>query len=129
MNEAGAVKVTGLDHVNIRTYDVPASAQFYADVLGLEPRSPPVALPPEKSRWLCDTSGQAVIHLFNAEHTQGSTGPIDHVALRCSGKAALIARLEARGLAYDVFQASPEHTLLFTRDPHGVLLELNFHGE
>lgn len=121
--------VVALDHVNIRTADVDASARFYAELLGLEPRATPMPLPPEKARWLFDHAGHPIIHLFNAEIQPGSTGPIDHVALRCSGKAELIEKLRKRGLHYDVYEASAELTLIFVRDPHGVLLELNFTGE
>jgi hypothetical protein len=33
------------------------------------------------------------------------------------------------GAQFDVFEASAELTQVFTRDPHGILLELSFHGE
>jgi catechol 2,3-dioxygenase-like lactoylglutathione lyase family enzyme len=42
------VKVNSLDHVNIRTHDVAASAQFYVQVLGLTARSGPAPLPPDQ---------------------------------------------------------------------------------
>ncbi|CAN7588791.1 VOC family protein [Phenylobacterium sp. LjRoot225] len=123
------MRVTGFDHVNIHTDDLPASVRFYSELLGLEPGSAPMGLPPEKARWLCDAEGRAIIHLFNGDVTPGPTGPIDHLALRCAGKAELLDKLIQRGTKFDVFEASPEHTLVFTRDPHGVLLELNFYGE
>jgi catechol 2,3-dioxygenase-like lactoylglutathione lyase family enzyme len=121
--------VVALDHVNIRTGDVDASARFYAELLGLKPGATPVPLPPDKARWLFDHAGHPIIHLFNGEFQPGSTGPIHHVALRCSGKAELIERLTRRGTHFDVHEASAELTLIFMRDPNGVLLELSFLGE
>jgi len=123
------MQVSGLEHVNIHTDDIEASVRFYAEVLGLTARNAPMGIAPEKARWLCDAEGRPIIHLFAGEVTPGPTGPIDHVALRCAGKAELLAALAARGSKVDVFEASATHTLVFTRDPHGVLLELNFHDE
>jgi catechol 2,3-dioxygenase-like lactoylglutathione lyase family enzyme len=123
------MRVAALDHVNIHTDDVPGTARFYAELLGLRPGNPPGSFPPEQAQWLFDTEGRAIIHLFRGDYTRGSTGPIHHVALRCSGKAELLERLTRRGAKFDVHEASPELTLVFTRDPHGILLELNFFGE
>jgi catechol 2,3-dioxygenase-like lactoylglutathione lyase family enzyme len=121
--------VESLDHINIHTDDVPGTAAFYADLLGLEARPTPGGFSPEKARWLYDGGGRAIIHLFAGPVTPGPTGPIHHVALRCAGKAEMIARLEQRGAKYDVHEASAELTQIFTRDPHGILLELNFADE
>ena len=123
------MRVAAFDHVNIHTGDVPGTARFYADLLGLEPQNTPGSFPPEKAQWLVDGEGRAIIHLFAGKLTPGPTGPIHHIALRCSGKAELIERLKNRGAQFDVFEASAELTQVFTRDPHGILLELSFHGE
>jgi catechol 2,3-dioxygenase-like lactoylglutathione lyase family enzyme len=123
------MRVTALDHVNIHTDDIAGAVRFYTELLGLEPKNAPMGLPPEKARWLCDADGRAIIHLFNGDVTPGATGPIDHVALRCVGKAEVLGQLAKLGTRFDVFEASSEHTLVFTRDPHGVMLELNFYGE
>ena len=77
--------VAALDHVNIRTDDVAASALFYVEVLGLEPRNTPTPLPPEQARWLFNHAGQPIIHLYRGEHTPGSTGPI--ITSRCAARA------------------------------------------
>lgn len=124
------MRVNALDHVNIRTRDVVASAQFYADVLGLEPRNGPASLPADQVRWLYDANDRAIIHLFRHDCAPGSTGPIHHVALSCSGKEALLERLRARGAEYSLNEVpSIGLTQVFTYDPHGVLLELNFLGD
>lgn len=124
------MRVNALDHVNIRTRDVAASARFYADLLSLEPHNGPPPLPPEQVQWLHDASGRPIIHLYRHDCPPGSTGPIHHVALNCSGKEALLERLRARGAEYSLNEVpSIGLTQVFTYDPHGVLLELNFSGD
>ena len=120
--------VTALDHVNIRTRDVHASARFYADLLGLEARGGPAPFPPDQVQWLYDTEGRAIIHLNNiAPVGEGSTGAIDHVALACTGIGEVLELLKRIGAEFQVNEVpSMGLTLVFTRDPHGVLLELNF---
>lgn len=125
--------VNALDHVNIRTRDIAASARFYAELFDLEVRNGPASMTAEQVQWLCDRSGRAIIHLVQHDDEKGapgSTGPIDHVALHCSGKRELIERLKQRGAEFGVHEvAIAGRTLVFTRDPHGIMLELNFDGD
>jgi catechol 2,3-dioxygenase-like lactoylglutathione lyase family enzyme len=123
------MQVNALDHVNIRSRDVPASARFYAELLGLERRNGPGSFAPEKVQWLCDSQGRAIIHLFGYDCAPASTGPIHHVALSCSGKSVMLDRLKQRGMKFDMHEASASLTQIFVTDPHGVLLELNFAGD
>src|SRR6185503_2222904 len=82
LNRRRLMRVSGIDHVNISTQDVEASARFYADVLDLDPRiAAGGRMTPEQGRWLFDHEGQAIIHLRKFEADGSSTGPIDHVAL------------------------------------------------
>jgi hypothetical protein len=55
------------------------------------------------------------------------TSSIHHIALNCSGYDGLIARLDARGMdrRVNVIEAVGLRKV-FTMDPNGVLLELNF---
>lgn len=129
--------VKALDHVNIVTGDLAASAAFYTQLFGLAP-DPRVPLAmQDKVVWLCDESGRPIIHVnhrtqeraFDREFPEGvETGAIHHVALACEGFDATIARIEAMGLAYETGNV-PMAKLrqIFVRDPHNVLLELNFH--
>jgi catechol 2,3-dioxygenase-like lactoylglutathione lyase family enzyme len=124
------MKVNGLDHINIRTQDLTASAQFYIDVFGLHAEPTPT-LPPERALWLCDHNDKPIIHLFIGEEMrQGTTGPIHHVALDCSGMAEMCARLRARKLDLDI-RDNPDQTFaqVFVPDPFGILWELIFHDE
>ena len=124
------MRVNALNHINISTADVASSARFYADLLDLKISNGPMALPADQVQWLYDHAGHALIHLVKRDCAPGSTGPIDHVALNCSGKDEVLARLRARDAEFAVHEiASSNLTLVFTRDPHGILLELNFLGE
>lgn len=118
--------VTGIDHVNIRTMDVATSARFYVDLLGFEYRQEPV-MPGRLSNWLYDDRGNPIIHFRVMEPGSESTGPIDHVALRCQGVAQVVERLKARDIAFSMTEGlRPGVTQIVLKDPHGINLELNF---
>jgi catechol 2,3-dioxygenase-like lactoylglutathione lyase family enzyme len=130
--------VKALDHVNIVTDDIAASAAFYTALLGLTPDSRIPAAMGGSAAWLCDEGGRPIIHLnhrslgraFDRDFPAGAeTGAIHHVALACEDYDATVARIEGMGLAYetaDVPMASLRQ--VFVRDPHNVLLELNFYA-
>ena len=128
--------VERLDHVNIITADLAASARFYAELLDLEARDGPPPMKPEQVQWMHDASGQAVLHLNSHDFPRlydrpvekgEATGALHHVALRCQGVEKVKARLEARGADYSVNEVPAIGlTQLFTYDPDNVLLELNF---
>jgi len=131
------MRVNALDHVNIFTDDMPASAKFYSELLDLSVRDGPSPLSPEFVQWVYDDQNRPIIHLnsrgapqaFKRDCPPGPTGPIHHVALNCSGKDEVIDRLKRRGGEYTVSEiAAIGLTQIFTHDPNGVLLELNFFG-
>ncbi len=128
--------VERLDHVNIITDDLPGTARFYADLLDLEERDGPPPMRPDQVRWMCDSGGNAILHLNSADFPRvfdrdvspgAETGAIHHVALKCGDFDAVKARLDARDLEYQVNDvASAGLRQIFTADPNNVLLELNF---
>jgi catechol 2,3-dioxygenase-like lactoylglutathione lyase family enzyme len=130
-----SVRVEALDHVNIITADVEGSAQFYAELLGLEPRDGPAPLTHDNARWLYDEAGRAILHInsldcprqYAREIRPGPTGALHHVALRCTGYEEIRARLTRRGLEHRLNEV-PAVGLkqIFVLDPNEVLLELNF---
>jgi catechol 2,3-dioxygenase-like lactoylglutathione lyase family enzyme len=132
------MKVNALDHINIITADLHGTARFYAEMFELEIRNAPPPLTPQTAQWMYDNEGRAIIHInsldcvrtYEREVTPGPTGSIHHVALNCSGYDDVIGRLSTRGLAYqvNVIEAAGLRQV-FTMDPNGVLLELNFWGE
>ena len=133
------MNVEALDHVNIITPDLDGTASFYAELFGLERRDAPPPLTPRNAQWMHDGAGRAIFHITSEDCPRtydravaagGPTGSIHHVALRCSGYDEMIARLEARALDCQLnFIAAIGLRQIFTLDPNGVLLELNFFGE
>ncbi len=104
-----------------------ATVRFYEDVIGLTdgPR-PPFAFP---GHWLYAGEG-AVVHLLgNAAPGAGTsgTGDLDHIAFRATGLKEMRAKLARLGVAHwerEVLGARLQQ--LFVRDPHGILIELNY---
>ncbi len=132
------MKVNALDHVNIIAADLEGTSRFYAEVFGLERRDGPPPLTPQTAQWMYDDAGRAILHInsldcvrtYERDVMPGPTGSIHHVALNCSGYDSMITRLDARGLAHkDNLVASIGLRQIFTMDPNGVLLELNFFGD
>ncbi len=130
------MQVNALDHVNIITDQLDATAKFYASLLDLERRDGPSPLPPQQVQWMYDASGKDILHLnsldcprtFDRQVEPGAlTGAIHHVALNCSGFDEITRRLDALGADYRVnLIESIGLRQIFTPDPNNVLLELNF---
>ncbi|MBD3729341.1 MAG: VOC family protein [Sphingomonadales bacterium] len=131
--------VEALDHVNIITDRLDATAEFYAALLDLERRDAPPPLTPQNATWMFDADGRAIVHInsldcpraYDRAVTPGElTGALHHVALRCTGYDDTLARLDARGADYQTnFIAAIGLRQIFTADPNNVLLELNFFGD
>ena len=132
------MRVNALDHVNIITADLDGTACFYAELFGLRRRDAPPPLTPDNAQWMYDDGDRAIVHInsldcpraYEREVRPGPTGSLHHVALNCTGYDAMLARLRDRGLDYrlNVVQAVRLRQI-FTLDPNGVLLELNFFAE
>jgi catechol 2,3-dioxygenase-like lactoylglutathione lyase family enzyme len=130
--------VQALDHVNIITGDLDGTCAFYADLLELERRDSPPPLTPQDAQWLFDRDGRAILHInsldcprtYDRGVSPGQTGSIHHVALRCENHTAMVARLDARGAEYQLnLVEAIGLRQIFTLDPNGVLLELNFFAD
>ena len=131
-----AAVVTGLFHIAIKTADLPASLEFYRNVLGLKDVERPAFDFP--GAWLACPAlgGGTIIHLYaggpalggSSRVTLGSAA-IDHVSLACIGFDAFRARVAAHKLPWREFLV-PGTTLwqLFVYDPSGVQFELTFQG-
>jgi catechol 2,3-dioxygenase-like lactoylglutathione lyase family enzyme len=131
--------VEAIDHVNIITTELEATASFFADMLGLERRDGPPPLTPANAQWMFDAGGRAVIHIntgdapraYDRDTTAGpTTGALHHVALRCAGYAAMVARLEAKAIDHRINRVDAIGLRqIFVSEPNGVLLELNYFGD
>lgn len=127
-----SMKITGLDHYNIRvpTVFLETLCRFYTDALDLcvGPR------PPFRSSgyWLY-AGDQPLLHLtgFESQNTDTikmeSTGWFSHVAFSCEDLTATTVRLGKLGIEYEM-DTVPElgQTQLFFTDPAGIGVELNF---
>ena len=129
--------VNWLDHVNIVTEDVAATARFFADLLDLEVRDGPGGMRPDLVQWVYDREGRPIVHvnkvgsftpLGRTPRVAADTNALHHVAFNCTGHERMVQRLETKGLPF-ASNAVPAIGLkqLFVTEPNGVLLELNFY--
>jgi catechol 2,3-dioxygenase-like lactoylglutathione lyase family enzyme len=132
------MRVNALDHVNIITADLDGTARFYAELFDLERRDAPPPISSKQAQWMCDATGRAILHInsldcprfYQRDVRPGPTGALHHVALNCSGYEETMARLKSRDLKYQVSDVQAIGLRqIFSLDPNGVLLELNFFGE
>jgi len=120
-----------IDHVNISTPPdlLREVRDFYCDVLGLS-----VGPRPGLSRpgyWLY-SEGKAIIHLIESpDHFPSEKqGYFDHFALKATGLAGIIEKLEASGIRYRVSHLPDAGvSQVFCHDPAGIRVELSFRGE
>jgi catechol 2,3-dioxygenase-like lactoylglutathione lyase family enzyme len=130
----GAMEVTGLFHVAIKTNDLDATVKFYTDVLGMKlVNRPDFGFP---GAWIAAGDSVPIIHIYAGGpalvdgKTPYGTGSVDHVSLTIKGWDECLERVQRLG--YD-WRASivPGTTLwqIFVHDPSGVMMELTFDGK
>ena len=117
--------VKGLDHINIRTADLPATKAFFMDVLGLtEGWRPAFDFP---GAWLY-AEGKDLVHLVEVADKPAASrgGALDHFAFAIDDYEAVKARLDAGGVRYRE-TAAPDAPIrqFFLVDLNGVTIELN----
>ena len=117
--------ITAIHHVSLLVSDTRRALLFYQGVLGLEiDESRPVMSFP--GAWL--QVGAAQIHLLELPDVlRGATLPEHggrdrHLALSVTGMDAVVAALEAAGIAYTLSRSG--RRALFCRDPDGNAIEL-----
>lgn len=133
--------VLSLNHVNIRTADVPATLAFFRDLLGLRAGVAPGAASIEHGCWIYDAGDRPIVHIGPVDAAYPSdgmvpfvpargSGSVHHVALECDAYDEMAARLRDAGLSI-AENHLPEIGLrqLFVMEANGVLLELNFRGD
>ncbi len=131
------MNVARIDHVNIRTPDIEATAAFFRDVLAMEV-TPGPGMTTDKSCWMRDKAGNPAIHIgkqdisYPTDHWLPANeapgkGPLHHVALNCEGFDEVKARLEAMELKHSESRIKEIGlSQLFVFEPNGILFELNF---
>lgn len=130
------MQVSGIDHVNILTHDLDATAAFYERVLGLTRSEGAGAAMGFRGAWMHDATGRAIVHLvwkdpasdrYDDYEPGRPTNALHHVAFRCEGFEALRARLEAMGEEHRVNDRKyGDIRQIFLTDPNAVNVELNF---
>jgi len=121
------MQLEGIDHVAMSVADIEHSAQWYADVLGFEPRF--------KNVWGGVPTfiglGNTAIALFPARPTAASISSIPetirmlHLAFRADRKNFLAAQeeLKRRNISFTFEDHQIAHSIYF-RDPDGHKLEI-----
>jgi glyoxylase I family protein len=120
-----ASPVTGFSHVQLRVYDVAASARWYADVLGLERL---VADEAEGYVALHHPASRLVVVLSAASTSaEPETGHLDHLAFGVPDGPTLEAwadELTRRGIAHEGVVDELGKPSLSLVDPDGIHIEL-----
>ena len=117
-----------LDHITIRTRDLPATRSFFLTVFGLEEGQRPLAIRRIPGHWLY-SEGRPLIHIIGSQE-YGIGRPaeaIDHVGLRLEGYADFRKKLDRLGIHYSPMDlADIQERRLFFHAPGGPLLEAAF---
>jgi catechol 2,3-dioxygenase-like lactoylglutathione lyase family enzyme len=126
------MQIKDILHIAIRTMDLDATKKFYGEVLGLSVDLKRPATVPAPGVWYDFKDTQ--IHVIAGPKAYGDTdqntfggGNIDHFAVRAVGYDAWRAHLEKYECDYrQNTVASLGQWQLFTRDPNGIVIELQF---
>jgi catechol 2,3-dioxygenase-like lactoylglutathione lyase family enzyme len=121
--------ITRMDHFNIITDDLPATLAFYEEHLNLKPGArPPFSFP---GAWLYADGGRGkdpILHVVAGKDRKLLVkGVIDHMAFHGTGLAGTVAKLKAKGVAYEL-RRLPEYGTwqLFFHDPNNAKVEIDF---
>ena len=120
-----------IDHINISAPSelLVKVKDFYCDVLGLTEGFRPKF--PKGGYWLY-SEGKPIVHLVESldHHRNEKQGFFDHFALRATGLAKLLEKLDAAGTGYKInYLAEIDLSQVFCKDPTGIGVEINFPGE
>ena len=122
--------VLGLSHFNLRAprHLLDELRDFYVDVVGLRPGFRP---PFQRFGYWLYAGDSDVLHLTEADGSERQAlnvlTTLDHVALRCAGRAKYEAALSQLGVIYKVASVpQTQQVQLFFDDPAGNGVELVF---
>jgi catechol 2,3-dioxygenase-like lactoylglutathione lyase family enzyme len=117
-----------LDHVTIRTRDLPATRSFFLTVFDLHEGERPLAIRRIPGHWLY-SGGHPLVHIIGSHENEidRAAEAIDHVGFRMEGYADFRKKLERLGIPYSPMDlADLQERRLFFRAPGGPLLEAVF---
>lgn len=121
------VPVSAMNHFTILTDDLESTLSFYEHFLGLVPGPRPDFSFP--GAWLYARGGHdAILHVVAGKSRDRLvSGVIDHMAFTARDLPGAVARLQARGLPYDLRRLPGEGDWqLFFHDPNGARVEMDF---
>jgi catechol 2,3-dioxygenase-like lactoylglutathione lyase family enzyme len=129
------MRVSGLDHVNLRVADADRSLAFYRDVLGLEPERLDALRRGDTSLLTLRIAPGAILHLvptegFEPPPREALDAAWNHVALNVEGSMdALMVELRRAGVEIDrepfeAYGALGLGQAVYVRDPDGYRIEL-----
>jgi catechol 2,3-dioxygenase-like lactoylglutathione lyase family enzyme len=117
--------VTAMNHFTILTDDVPATVDFYRELLGLVdgPR-PPFDFP---GAWLY-AGERPILHVVGGRNADElRPGVIDHMAFSAEDLSDTLALLASRNIAHTCRRLPGGRTWqVFFHDPNGARVELDF---
>lgn len=117
-----------LDHVTLRTRNIPAARDFFAEVFDMTPGERPAQIRRIPGCWMY-SDGQPLVHIIGSfgNHLDCASEAIDHVGFRLNGYAEFRSKLERLGIRYSTMDlADIQERRLFFRAPGGPLLEAVF---
>ena len=119
------MNISGMNHFTVLSSDLEKSKTFYIRILGLKEGFRPAFSFP--GAWLY-AGNQAILHIMTGKPMPtNAAGVIDHMAFSARDLKAVKARLDERGLKYDLRRQAESGTWqLFTFDPNGARVELDF---
>ncbi|MBO0936597.1 VOC family protein [Fibrella sp. HMF5335] len=120
----GGLGITGHNHVALHVKDIPTSAAFFRDVMGLTPIPVPDNLKTTRA-WFDMKNGQ-MIHLLSGRTSQinhDKNG--SHLALFVADIAKSEAFLSAKNIPFHKQVRFDGVTQIYFSDPDGYLWELN----
>ena len=116
-----------MNHFTILTDDLDKTLTFYAELLDLHPGArPPFKFP---GAWLYARDGKdPFLHVIAGKpKSELVKGVIDHMAFTGRDLKAMLEKLQARGIEYDLRQLPDYGTWqLFFFDPNDAKIELDF---
>jgi len=116
-----------MDHFTIVTRDAEKTAAFYNEMLGFTKGPRPNFKFP--GAWLYN-DGKPILHVIQKPEIPEGSGVLDHMAFWGTDLAGYIAKLKAKGIAYDL-RRLPEGGpgagvwQLFFHDPNGAKVEID----
>jgi catechol 2,3-dioxygenase-like lactoylglutathione lyase family enzyme len=121
------MRISGFQHINIRSADAERTRDFYVRILGLRAGDRP---PFQSTGYWLYLGDQPIVHLVQRgpdESVNSGSGNLDHVAFCGVDLEATRAALTAAGVPFREAVVPRDQTLqIFVRDPDGIMLELNF---